>query len=144
MAEPGDRMRVPADAAGLKAAADFVAGFAARHDLGPAERARLQILVEELLTNLVKYGFAPEAARGEAEIALRLQGDRVTLEFTDDGMPFDPVAAPAPDLDLPAEARPVGGLGLHLVRSLVEQARYERVDGRNRTTLVRRLGAPPR
>ena len=144
MAEPEDRVSVSVDAAGLHDAAAFVAGFAARHRLDEVERARLLILVEELLTNLLKYGYAAEAARGRAEIALRREGDHVVLEFADDGRPFDPVAAPPPDLDLPLDERPVGGLGLHLVRSLVEEARYERVGARNRTTLLRRLGAPPR
>jgi len=60
------------------------------------------------------------------------------LEFRDRGRPFDPLTADAPDLDLSPEERPPGGLGLALVRALVDDARYERRDAANVLRLVKR------
>lgn len=132
------RITVTSDSAGLRAAVAFVDGFAAEQKLPDGERAHLHLLVEELLTNLVKYGYDLEGA-GRAELTLRRDGDRVVLTVVDDGRAFDPLGAPAPDLDRKVEDRPVGGLGLHLIRSLAEQASYARVAGRNHLTLTRRI-----
>jgi serine/threonine-protein kinase RsbW len=132
------RITVSSDAAGLRAAKDFVDRFAAAERLPDDERAHLHLLVEELLTNLGKYGYDLGGA-GQAELALCRDRERVMLAVIDDGRAFDPLAAPPPDLDQPVEDRPIGGLGLHLIRSLAEDARYERIDGRNHLTLTRRM-----
>jgi serine/threonine-protein kinase RsbW len=135
------RITVSSDAAGLRAAKDFVERFAAAQQLADPERAYLHLVVEELLTNLVKYGY--DLGRiGEAELILARDADRVTLTVIDDGRAFDPLTAPSPDLEQAVEDRPIGGLGIHLIRSLAEEARYERIDGRNHLTLTRRLTLP--
>jgi serine/threonine-protein kinase RsbW len=128
---------VPADDEGVRKAAAFATQFAAANGLGAAVEARLALVVEELVTNLAKYGY-PDAPRGSATLRLGLENAQLTLEMIDDGQAFDPLTAPPPDLDLPAEERPVGGLGLHLVRSLAVAAHYRRSDGRNQLTLTLR------
>lgn len=133
------RITVTSDSAGLRAAVEFVDRFAAAERLPDGEGARLHLLVEELLTNLGKYGYDLGGA-GRAELELRRDGERVVLTMIDDGRAFDPLAAPPPDLDQEVEDRPVGGLGLHLIRTLAEQASYARVEGRNHLTLTRRIG----
>jgi anti-sigma regulatory factor (Ser/Thr protein kinase) len=65
---------------------------------------------------------------------LELNGSRLEIEFIDDGCAFDPFAVVPPDLDEPLEARPVGGLGLHILRSMTDDSRYER---RNETNVIR-------
>src|SRR5579859_5111799 len=90
----------------------FADAFCDRHHLPPPERARLMIVLEELLTNLAKYGYDAGAPRGTADVTLVIEGARLTIEFSDDGRPFDPLAHRAVGLNLGAEARPVGGLGL--------------------------------
>ena len=132
------RITVSSDAAGLRAARDCVERFAADAALPETERAHLHLIVEELLTNLLKYGY-DFGRMGEAELSFRRDGDRMILTVIDDGRAFDPLAAPPPDLDQPVEDRPIGGLGLHLIRSLAEEARYERIAGRNHLTLTRRI-----
>ena len=120
--------------------AKFVEEFATTHDLAEAERARLLIVLEELLTNVAKYGYDADGAAGTVTVVLALEGDRLSIEFEDDGKPFDPLAQAPPGLDQAVEERSVGGLGLHIVRSLVEAARYAREEGRNRLVLERRIG----
>ena len=120
----------------------FVAQFAAKHGFDRDDRARALIVIEELITNLMKYGYPGLAQPGTVELALTVGEGRLTIELIDDGGAFDPFAAPAPALDPPLEARPLGGLGLHIVRLLTEGRRYSRVDDRNVTCLTLHLSAP--
>jgi len=59
----------------------------------------------------------------------------------DDGKPFDPLQAPPPDLSLPLERRPIGGLGIHLIRNLMDEVSYARVGGRNVLKMVKHLSS---
>jgi serine/threonine-protein kinase RsbW len=101
------------------------------------ERSRLLVILEELFTNAVTHGHGPHSAGGNIIVALRWGTGRLRISFIDDGPPFDPLAFGAPDLDLTGEERPIGGLGIHLARSLVDQARYRRKGDRNHLRLVR-------
>jgi serine/threonine-protein kinase RsbW len=105
-------------------------------DRGVAGRAvyLANLAIEEMATNIIKYGYDDKAVH---EILLRLQihPGALVLVLEDDGHPFNPLEAPEPDVGLPAEQRAPGGLGIHLVRKLVEQMDYERRGGRNRLTV---------
>jgi anti-sigma regulatory factor (Ser/Thr protein kinase) len=102
----------------------------------------LRLVAEELLTNVAAYGHE-DGAEHWVRVELALAGDEVRLRFADDGRPFDPLAAPAPDLAAPLAERPIGGLGIHLVRSLVDHAEYARLAGQNVITLRKRVGPSP-
>ncbi len=115
----------------------FVAAFVSEQGIAADDAARILILLEELLTNLAKYGYPDRAEPGRAEIALALNGSLLEIEFIDDGCAFDPLAVLLPNLDEPLEERPVGGLGLHLLRSLADGVRYERRDNKNVIRLSR-------
>jgi anti-sigma regulatory factor (Ser/Thr protein kinase) len=97
----------------------------------------LRLVAEEVVTNVAKYGYPPGAAAA-MELRVSMEGDTVCLEFRDQGDPFDPLAQPPPDLDAPLLERPVGGLGLTLVRALVEEVRYIREGPVNVLHLVKR------
>jgi anti-sigma regulatory factor (Ser/Thr protein kinase) len=111
-------------------------------DAGFAEHAvlELRVVAEEVLTNIAKHGFAP-GARPAAELVLSLTETEAVLEFRDQGQAFDPLAQPPPDLDAPLEQRASGGLGLPLVRALVDEARYAREGPTNVLRLVKRRAA---
>jgi serine/threonine-protein kinase RsbW len=131
------RLIVRADSAAMRQVDTFVGAFVRDQGIAADEAARILILLEELLTNLMKYGYQDRAEPGEAEIAIALDGSRLEIEFIDDGCAFDPFAAPPPNLDEPLEDRQVGGLGVHILRSMTEEARYERRNDRNVIRLVR-------
>lgn len=120
----------------------FAEKFARRHAVPEAERIWLLIILEELFTNVVNHGYDGAAAMARIEVALAVKGGKLTIDFSDDGRPFDPLSATLPALDLPAADRPIGGLGLHLLRSFVDHARYSRDSGRNRLVLTRNIVRP--
>jgi serine/threonine-protein kinase RsbW len=117
----------------------FADEFAHECGLPDDERSRLSLILEELFTNAVTHGHGPHSAGGSITVALGRRTGRLRISFVDDGPPFDPLAFGAPDLDAAGEERPIGGLGIHIVRSLVDQARYRREGGRNHLHLVRRI-----
>jgi serine/threonine-protein kinase RsbW len=112
----------------------FAEAFARDCGFADEERARLLIILEELFTNVAAHGNAQSVAA-----ALDWSRGRLTIDFVDDGRPFDPLTHPRVDLDAPGEERPIGGLGIEIVRALVDKARYRRQDSRNHLRLARRI-----
>ena len=99
---------------------------------------QVKLVLEELGVNIVNHGHEDDA-RHEIEIEIASAADALTIEIADDGRPFDPLTeAPEPDLESALEDRPIGGLGVHLVRTMMDEARYRREEGKNRLTLVKR------
>ena len=94
----------------------------------------LRIALDEVVTNIVSYAYVDKESH---DITIRCQIRDGLLETTieDDGVAYDPLRAPAPDLDAPLATRRVGGLGVHFVKNLMNSVSYERVEGRNRLTL---------
>lgn len=95
---------------------------------------RLNLAVDEFVNNAVDYGYADGRA-GEIGVRLRHLGDALELTLSDDGDAFDPFNAPPPDLSGALEERRIGGLGVHLVRTLADSFAYRREGGRNIVTL---------
>jgi len=90
----------------------------------------LQLIFEEILTNTIKYGYDDRDAHF-IDIDMMAGADSMTFEITDDGRPFNPLATPDPDLETPLMERPIGGLGLYLVRQLTDSIAYTAKEGKN-------------
>lgn len=103
------------------------------------ERDKMMMALDEALTNVVLYAY-PEDHRGMVSIRFHRDDDTITAEVVDHGKPFDPTAHPAPDVTLPIEQRPIGGLGIHLMRNLVTSLRYYREHGANHLVLTTSWG----
>ena len=98
---------------------------------------RVSLVLEEWNLNVMDYGHDDDTH--EIEIALTSDGDQVTIEIIDGGRPFDPLHdAPAPDLTSPVGERRVGGLGVHLMRTLMDEVAYQRESGKNHLKMVTR------
>lgn len=110
--------------------------FAAQNDWPEDLLFKINLVLEEIGLNIIDYAF--ESGSHEFEINLTSDAEAITIEAVDDGRPFDPLSEAAlPDLDAPLDCRPVGGLGVYLVRTLMDQSDYQRVDGRNCLTVVK-------
>jgi serine/threonine-protein kinase RsbW len=99
-----------------------------------ASEHRLSLVLEELVSNVVAYGYDDDSGH-EIRIELDVNENVLTAVFIDDGRPFDPFKAQKPVMSGPIEERSVGGLGIHLVLTIMDNVGYERVDGHNRTTM---------
>lgn len=129
---------VPGTAEGVRRVADGFDAFAEEEGLPPAVVSTVQVVLDELLTNTVRHGYGP-GATGVIEVGFDVGGGRLEVTITDDAAPFDPLAAPPPVLTGTVEERPIGGLGVHLVRQLMDEVRYAREGGRNRVILRKRV-----
>ena len=90
----------------------------------------VDLAIDEVVTNVISYGFG-DAAEHLIQVRLVLNSGELTLEVEDDGKPFDPLCQPPPNLTLALEDRPIGGLGIHLVRNLMDCTEYRRQHDRN-------------
>jgi serine/threonine-protein kinase RsbW len=98
----------------------------------------LNVALDEVINNVISYGYT-DTADHTIEVALSYDGKDLTAVVTDDGMPFDPLQAPAPKLGAGLKTRRIGGLGIHFVRNLMDQCIYSRSNGRNELTLRKRV-----
>jgi serine/threonine-protein kinase RsbW len=113
-----------------------VARFCRENELAGDIEFDLNLAMEELFTNAVRHGGC-EGAKDVVRVRLEPLGEGVRAEFCDRGREFDPTGAPEPDVTAPLSERPVGGLGLHLVRRIMRDIEYRRADGWNRLTMLR-------
>jgi anti-sigma regulatory factor (Ser/Thr protein kinase) len=113
--------------------------FGAGHRLSDDDMMAINLVLDEVITNIIDYGY-DDAADHEIRVTMAVEGDQLTIEVEDDARHFDPLKAPPPDLDLPLEERPVGGLGIHIVRSLMSAVEYQRRGDRNVLTMRKTIG----
>jgi serine/threonine-protein kinase RsbW len=93
--------------------------------------------VDEACANIIGHAYGEEGL-GDIEVSYRIDGNGLTLSLRDFGRPFDPTGVPQPDLDSPLEARSAGGLGLYLMRKLMDRVEFESSpDAGNVLTLVK-------
>ena len=113
--------------------------FAAQHSLPLPGLARLHVALEEHLTNIISYGYRP-GQTGTIQIRFALAGSSLRVEIADDARPYNPLAAPDVDTSVPLEEKPVGGLGVLLIRKSVDNVEYRREGERNVLVLIKSLG----
>ena len=130
------RARVPAEAAQLPALMGLLGEFCSETQLAPAHQAAFELALEEIFTNIIKHGTRPGIVPW-VELSLAAAANGLTMTFEDDGPQFDPLSLPEPDVTASLEERPLGGLGMYLVRRMMDAVDYQRVGTRNRLTLTR-------
>jgi len=125
----------------IRRASELVDEFKARHGLADDDANAIHIVLDEVLSNSIRHGLAGAASHAIA-VMLELSDGEVTIEVEDDGVAYDPTQAPAPVLAGTLEERTEGGLGMTFVRGLTNSIEYQRIDGRNRLVLRRRIVRP--
>jgi serine/threonine-protein kinase RsbW len=108
----------------------------------------LRLAIEEACVNVMRHAWTGFDAPGELSLEIRSirldSGPALRVELSDHGVAFDPLAAAGPDLGATAQERPIGGLGIHLIRSLTDEQSYSRdATHGNRLVLLKRVASPP-
>jgi anti-sigma regulatory factor (Ser/Thr protein kinase) len=129
---------VRADLSALEAIADFLAEALA----GCSDKLvfAVQLAVDEACSNTILYGY-PDGEAGTITVACTVDDETVRVTITDDGVAFDPLTAPPPLLDIPAEERPIGGLGIHFIRTVMDSVAYAREGEKNVLSMEKKRSA---
>jgi sigma-B regulation protein RsbU (phosphoserine phosphatase) len=98
----------------------------------------LNLAIEEAVVNVMEYAY-PEGEQGNVDIEVIADDKWLTFIISDNGIPFDPTTQKDADTTLSAEERPIGGLGIFLVRQLMDSINYQRKDGKNILTLSKKM-----
>lgn len=112
--------------------------FLQQNAVPPEATFRVNLAVEELLTNIIQYGYT-DTTEHVIELSITREPEHVLLVVSDDGTPFNPLENPPPDIHQPLDQRKIGGLGIHLVRQIAEEIAYRHENNRNRLDLRIRI-----
>ena len=137
---------VPATLEAIPTAQDRYDEFAHANGLGASVNRRVRLVLDDLLNNIATYAYEGlEPAGGERqqiELRVELVQSRLVITISDEGVPFNPFGMNAPDVQASLEERDIGGLGIHLVRTVMDEVDYSRRAGRNVVTVTKRLEPP--
>jgi len=132
------RMSVGAQPGEVQKVNEVFGRFAEQYSLPGSVRRSVNVALDELLANGLTHGMEGRDT-GLVVVEVVLNQERVKVTITDDGPQFDPFSQEEPDTTLSIDERAIGGLGIHLVRQLMDDVSYERRDGHNVVVLVKRL-----
>ena len=117
----------------------LVEAFGEAEGLGAEPIFSVNLALDEVVTNVIRYGHDDDGRQHPIVVRLALEDGVLTAEVEDDGRPFNPLDAPPPDINASLEDRPIGGLGIHLVRSVMTSVEYRRENGRNVLTMKKKF-----
>lgn len=130
-------LSVACNVAALPGAQDAIAAFARAHNVPERIAFALDLVMDEVISNIINHGFAPDQSERWIQCRAAVGPALIAIAFVDNGRPFDPLTeAPEPDLTSAIEDRAIGGLGVHLVKTLADESRYSRQDGENTLEII--------
>ena len=118
--------------------AGFIEAIALEASLDQSLALSLNLALEEAVTNVILYAY-PEGYDGLVDIEAVIRPGSVEFIVSDSGKPFDPTKTPPADIDASLEERRIGGLGIHLVRTIMDSVSYRRQDGKNYLTMTKNI-----
>ena len=116
----------------------FIEEIGEEFGLTPDVVFNLNLVLEEAVVNVINYAY-PKEDHQWIYLSAKLQEGSIILVLTDTGKEFDPTMAPEADITLSADEREIGGLGIFLIRQIMNEVKYERIDGKNVLTLEKKL-----
>ena len=132
------RLVLPNDVQEVPKLAGFIDEFCETCGIDMSTTMSLNLAIEEAVVNVMDYAY-PNGGKGDVYIEAECDNDVMTFIIRDNGIPFDPTKASEVDTTLSAEERPIGGLGIHLVRTIMDTEEYNYTDGQNVLTLKKKL-----
>jgi anti-sigma regulatory factor (Ser/Thr protein kinase) len=139
MPQPSLSLQLSNDFGELERLQETTTSFLKSHGVNGQIIYTINLALEEMVTNVIKYGYDDQSAH-LITINLNHHGDAVSAEIVDDGHEFNPLDRAPVDTTKPLEDREIGGLGIHLVRKMLDEVRYSRVEGANRFFMKKSLG----
>lgn len=116
---------------------DFLEQQAERYSIDAALLMQIKLAMDEAVTNVIQYAY-PDS-EGDIRIDIGCDKKRLKIVITDNGIPFNPLESHEPDITLALEERPIGGLGIFLVKQLMTNVGYERSEGKNILTMTKEI-----
>jgi serine/threonine-protein kinase RsbW len=140
----GERLfaEIDNDIAEIARVTSLIDDFGQRHKVPDAIVFHLKLAFDELLTNIISYGF-PDGGRHKITTVIWLEGNKLIAEIIDDGIAFDPLSRPVPDTGAAMEDRDIGGLGIHFIRTVMDAVEYRRSAEQNYLKMVKTMPAGP-
>ena len=129
---------VEASIENLNGVIDFINSELERHNCPPNIQSDINLAAEEIFTNIANYAYQP--ASGSAAISIAVGKEEAVVRFEDTGKIYNPLEHPKPAMEKPLMERDVGGLGVFLVKKIMDKVDYERIENRNVLVLTKRFG----
>lgn len=117
--------------------AGCVLAFGEENELDDDIVWEIRLVLEEIVTNIISYGYE-DMAEHEIEVSIVNGEENITVNVRDDAKPFNLLEHPRPDLEIPLEDRGVGGMGIHVIREIMDEINYKREDDGNLLVMRRR------
>jgi len=135
MADFYSELKITALVSTLDDVLSFVDGPLEERSVSMKNITTINIATEEIYVNIAQYAYKNEG--GEAIISLRIEGNKATIELTDWGAPYNPLAKQDPDVSLSVQDRPIGGLGIYMVKETMDEVTYRYENDSNILTMVK-------
>ena len=116
----------------------FIEDIGNEFSLTPDVVFNLNLVLEEAVVNVINYAY-PKEEHESIYLSAKIQDDSIIFVLSDTGKEFDPTMVPEADISLSTDDREIGGLGIFLIRQIMNEVKYERIDGRNVLTLEKKL-----
>lgn len=131
---------LPNDIERIPELSEFIETFCDQQMVDISLAMSVNLALEEAVVNVMTYAY-PEGVVGEVTVEAMAEDNCLTFTLIDSGTPFDPTAQAEVDTTLSAEERPIGGLGIHLVRQIMDDVQYQYKDGQNILTLTKKFNS---
>ncbi|MBU5681868.1 ATP-binding protein [Blautia sp. MSJ-9] len=118
---------------------DFVNSILEKNECSMKVQMEIDIVIDEIFSNIAYYAYAPGSGEATVQVEIEDSPKRLELVFIDRGIPYNPLENKDPDVTLDIEERKIGGLGIFLVKEMMDEVLYEYVDGQNILKLIKDL-----
>lgn len=130
----------PANLSEIENVYEFISQVITKNNIDSTVGDLLKMATDEIFSNIVNHAFKDMRQGTMVGVAVRVEDGAISMTFRDRGTPFDPLSIASPDISSGLEERPVGGLGIHIVKNMFDGVHYAFVDGFNVFTLKKLLG----
>lgn len=131
-----NKKKFPAGLENLGLMLDFLTEISEKHGVQAKKANQIRLAAEEVLINIINYAYPNDKGNIEIDCTIT-EGMALKIEISDSGVPFNPLSLPEPDIKAPIEKRKIGGLGVHLIRNIMDEVNYKREHDKNILTLIK-------